>query len=287
MIGKSACHLQKFKKVLEMANLKKTEKYKDWSFDNLSWNLGYLDYSYCHMVNRKGMINKIKAESQDCEAFVIAGDNDPSGEGDLLQWEIINWIGWKKPVYRMYFSDSGIKEVQEAYDNMVLIDNTDKAYIRARNRKIWDFLSQQVTEALNIKMDEFQVRFKPAVRKKGLEKTLLRSDRLKSSIIRKVGDRYFARLNYKKAPFFENQFYEEETGLVFSRKFKEGDTWRLKSVEEAQNESISSTDRVGDVVQEEGIEMPPALLNGEEVLSLADKGYSATAIPRSLQKLKD
>lgn len=28
--------------------------------------------------------------------IVIASDNDPTGEGDLLGWEIVDYLDWKK-----------------------------------------------------------------------------------------------------------------------------------------------------------------------------------------------
>lgn len=294
VIGHAAGHLLKLRKPEDLVPKERSDFYHKWSFAHLPWVMSDFTWKLMYMVNKKGettkeIIDRIATESAECDAFVIAGDDDPSGEGDLIQWDIIDWIGWNKPVYRMHFPDSGVKEVQHAFDTMEIVDRTDKAYVRSRNRRIWDYISMQLTEALNVKLGEYGIKIKSKIKGKGGRQKFvnLRAGRLKSMILKFIGDRLAERKNFKKKSYFENRYYEENSGLVFSRKYTDGDEWRYDTPEETQNEMLSQNDVIGEVKAVAKEKTPEELPLGDDLVALIDKGFDPEQIVRSAQKLKD
>lgn len=160
------------------------------NWDDLSsipWD--YHHFKWTKSVNRglNKVVNEIKRLSKDCNAIVIATDDDPSGEGDLLGWELINYINWHRPVYRMRFNDESEKAVLKAFDNKQLVTLQDGIYRRGVLRQRFDYLTMQLSRVATI-----------TARQHDLPAKVLRIGRLKSVVLAKIAEQQSAHDNYVK-----------------------------------------------------------------------------------------
>jgi DNA topoisomerase-3 len=156
-------------------------------------------------------LNAIKAKTSGIDALMIATDVDPSGEGELLAYEIIDFIGWTGDVYRMYFTDESEKVVQRAFKNRQLLDrdkNKNGDYVKAETRNRWDYVSMQLTR-ISTTLATRNGFAQPG-------KQVLRNGRLKSVMVRLAYDQLLAIKNYVRKPYYESKF-KDENGHVFSR----------------------------------------------------------------------
>ena len=132
---------------------KLVEKYADWhSLANFPWNPQDFKWEKEVVSKYRKVFNNIKAKSKNADAIVIATDNDSTGEGDLLAWEIINALGWHKKVFREYHSDETKAGFTKALRNMEDVSDQMKqgVYLKARGRQRFDFMSMQLVRIATI-----------------------------------------------------------------------------------------------------------------------------------------
>lgn len=199
----AAGHLYEFDSPEKQVLPALAEKYKSWSLDNLPWEEKDFKWTYTKKPNTSSLLNNIKSTLSKCDEIVIATDNDPTGEGELLAWEILDGLNLAPKTWsRMYFEDESVKEVQKAFVNRKQIKSmqTDMDYVKAVYRSRWDFLSMQFTRIATSCGDG---------------KTVLRNGRLKSFMVVLVGDQLKAVAAYKKVPFYSNKF-KDENGIVYT-----------------------------------------------------------------------
>ena len=69
----------------------KKERYKSWNPATMPWDLA--DFAWRKRprqgVQIKRMLRTIKDASKEAQSVIIATDDDPSGEGELIAWEIL------------------------------------------------------------------------------------------------------------------------------------------------------------------------------------------------------
>lgn len=222
-------------------------------------------------------ITNIRNEARDCDAIVIATDNDPSGEGDLLGWEIVNAIHWNKKVYRIRFADEEPASIKKALKAKKDVTQQSKQgeYLKGEARNRFDFASMQLTRIATY-----------AGRSAGYSVKVLRLGRLKSVIVRQVYDQLEAVKNYVKTPYFEVKF-KDPAGHIFSRKFNDEDSWRFKD-KTAGNKDLQqySTDDVVNIKKTRKTSAPGQLLDLARLGSLlAPQGYSAKEVLATYQKM--
>lgn len=180
------------------------DKYHYWKLENLPWN--EQDFKWkrtCTSSRNKDILARIKTVLSACDEIAIATDIDPSGEGELIAWEIIDALKLhNKKISRMYFLDESKPSIQKAFVQRKPLSGMlkDSDYIKADYRAKWDFLSMQFTRIAKICGDG---------------KSVLRQGRLKSAMVSIVGDGLKALKNYKKIPFYQNRF-KDENGNIFS-----------------------------------------------------------------------
>lgn len=195
-------HLYEFADPADMVDDKKSQKYKSWDVDNLPWNEN--DFSW-KRVKKKGVndvLKSIKSTLAGCDEIVIATDVDPTGEGELLAYEVIEELKLqKKKISRMYFDDESVPEIQKAFKNRKVIPDFygNPDYVKALYRAKFDFLTMQFTRIATTCGDG---------------KSVVRQGRLKSAMVSIVGDGLAAVANYKKIPFYSNR-YRDENGNVY------------------------------------------------------------------------
>lgn len=199
----AAGHLYEFDSPEKQVSGALSAQYKSWSLSHLPWNEADLQWKYVKKTNTSSILNTIKATLSQCDEIVIATDNDPTGEGELLAWEILDQLRLSPKTWsRMYFEDESVKEVQKAFKSRKTIPSmqADMDYVKAFYRSRWDFLSMQFTRIATSCGDG---------------KTVLRNGRLKSFMVVLVGDQLKAVAVYKKIPFYQNRF-KDENGVVYT-----------------------------------------------------------------------
>ena len=111
-----------------------------WDPADFNWNKRMIKGS-------GGLVKDIRAGLKGATEVVIATDVDPSGEGELLAWEILDDIGWKGKTTRMYFTDEAEKSIRKAFKTRKVIKSMleDGDYVKADTRSRFDYLSMQLT----------------------------------------------------------------------------------------------------------------------------------------------
>lgn len=196
-------HLYEFAKPVEQVDPALVSKYKSWSVDNLPWNETDFKWKRVKKADTALLIKQIKDTLSKCTEIVIATDVDPTGEGELLAWEILDETRLRPQKFsRMYFTDEAVSSIQKAFVSREPIKSmlSDMDYIKATYRTQWDFLSMQWTRIATMCGDG---------------KSVLRQGRLKSAMVLIVGDALNAVKGYKKIPFYQNKF-KDENGIVYS-----------------------------------------------------------------------
>ena len=181
------------------------EKYHSWKIEFLPWNEADFSWKRGIIKGKNDVVKKIKGDLSACDEIVIATDVDPTGEGELLAWEILDELKLhNKKVSRMYFLDESVKEIQKAFVNRKALVGMwqDADFLKAYYRTKWDFLSMQFTRIATFYGDE---------------KSVLRQGRLKSAMVRITGDGLKAVKEYKKIPYYQNRF-KDENGNIFVNK---------------------------------------------------------------------
>lgn len=197
-------HLYEWKDPEKNVDVSKEERYHSWSLDNLPWT--YDDFKWVRKKKSDvaDTLKTIKTQLSKCDEICIGTDDDPTGEGELLAWEVLDELGFansSKKFSRMYFTDESAKEVQKAFVNRKPIASmmTDSDYLKALYRTKWDYMSMQFTRIAS---------------KVSGQRCVLRQGRLKSSMVLLVGDQLKKVGEYKKIPFYQNRF-RDENGIVY------------------------------------------------------------------------
>lgn len=179
------------------------ERYDSWDPAHIPWDVSDINWAKTPIQTKnprtgkvestKGLISSLKNAAADADAIVIATDTDPSGEGELLAWEAINAIGWRKKVYRENHADESEAGIKKALSNLrdVSVQSQDGDYVKAEGRNYWDYLSMQLTRIATT-----------SARNAGYA-VVARQGRLKSVIVYHIFEQLNAIKNYKKKPYYE------------------------------------------------------------------------------------
>lgn len=281
-------HMLEFVEPHEMVGEDKTliEQFKSWQPGTMPWDISQLnwkkepqkskDMRTGKITSKAGAIADVKKAAKGVSAIVIATDKDPSGEGQLIGWEVIQAIGWNGDVKRMYFIDESEKELQKGFRNIVDLPhwNKDGEYVKADVRSRWDYISMQLTRLST-----------HAARSKGYA-VVVRQGRLKSVMTKLVADQLARVKAYKKKPYFEVK-YKDENGNTFTRKYEDGDTWRFENKADAEKDlqAYSKSKVIQDSKTRK--ETPPGKLLdlGGLASILGAKGYKSDEVLKTYQKM--
>ena len=201
VIVASVGHIYEFDDPHKMVPAAMSETYRKWNLANLPWDETLFNWKRVQKKDTADVKARIIAGLKNCDEIAIATDVDPSGEGQLLAWEILDECGFKpKKWSRFYFTDEAAASIQKAFKTRKPIVSMDqdpeywKSYYRAR----WDMLSMQFTRVASC-----------------LTGVKLREGRLKSAMAVITGDGLKAYNDYKKIPFYEWRF-RDNYGNMFS-----------------------------------------------------------------------
>ncbi len=246
-------------------------QYKSWDLANLPWDANDFQWKKVIMKGKSSFVQGVKSAAAGCDSITIGTDVDPGGEGGLLAAEVLIHLGLPKKgqkLYRMYHDDESVKEVQKAFLNrkpLVGIDQFDE-YRKANFRSRWDMLSMQFTRIATACGDG---------------RSVLRQGRLKSAIVRLVGDQLADYNNYKKVPFYENRFRDENGNLYTNP--KEPKFPAKNQVPRSYRPSSVTMDK-----QEIKHTAPPKLLNLLQLSAqMEGMGYKPAQVLSTYQKCYD
>ncbi len=260
-------HLYEFAQPNDMVDESKAAKYKSWDVANLPWDASDFQWKRIKKDKVNDVLKNIKTVLGSCNEIAIATDVDPTGEGELLAYEILEELKLhKKKISRMYFDDESVPEIQKAFKNRKVIPDFygNPDYRKALYRSKFDYLTMQFTRIATTCGDG---------------RSVIRQGRLKSAMVSIVGDGLAAVANYKKIPFYSNRF-KDENGNVYTN--PDEPTYPDKS-------QVPNKYHASDVVLDktERKSTPPKKLLDLASLSamLAPKGYKAKAILDTYQKM--
>lgn len=260
-------HLYEFAQPEDQVKPVLAEQYKDWSLKNLPWNENDFSWKRVKKDDANSALGPIKTQLSGCDEIVIATDVDPTGEGELLAWEILDELNLKpKKWSRMYFTDEAPKSIQKAFVDRKPLKSmlTDMDYVKADYRSKFDFMTMQFTRIATAHGDGHSV---------------LRQGRLKSAMVLIVGDQLAAIANYKKVPFYQNRFRDDH-GVVYINP----DEPVFKSKNEVPNAYHSSSVTVDEKKMK--TLAPPKMLDLAALSArLSSKGFKAKTVLDVYQKM--
>ncbi|CAM3195657.1 DNA topoisomerase-3 [Lactobacillus bombicola] len=267
-------HLLELKEPHEMVAPEKVAKYKNWTdLSNFPWDPNDFTWEKCPKKGAQETLNQIKKAAQGHDALIIATDDDPSGEGDVLGQEIVDYINWNKPVLRARFSDESPNSLKKAFTS--LNDVTDKAtygkYQKGIARERFDFLSMQLSRIALIA--ERTADYNVKTQKLG---------RLKSVIIGLINYQLEARKNYVKKPFYEIRFKDTDNHIFKEQNAKH---YELKDI---ANENVTKLQSSVIKVTSETLkkQQPPQLLNLSHLSVIVGKhGFKSKQVLDTYQKM--
>lgn len=204
VIAAARGHLYEFADPSVMVPPALSAQYKSWELAHLPWDLSCFNWKRVMKKGAQATVSDIKAALKDCDEIVVATDTDVTGEGDLIFWAIIDELKLHgKTFSRMEFTDEAPASLQKAFVNRRPIKSmqTEGAFLMADFRTKFDLMSMQFTRIAT---------------KSAGQKAVLRQGRLKSAMVKMVGDQLKAHNDYKKVPFFENRFRDENAVLYLN-----------------------------------------------------------------------
>lgn len=264
-------HLYEFKSPEKQVSSDLEDTYKSWNLANLPWNYDDIKWERKISKGRTGKsqapkIEMFKQAAKVCDEICIATDDDPTGEGQLIGWEIIHEAKLIAPKYtRMYFGDESVPKLQKAFKERKTLKpmNQDPDYIKSYYRTRADFLSMQ---------------FSRIATNAGDGQTLLRQGRLKSVMTALVGDQFDAISKYVETINYQNRF-KDDLGNVYE--WDEEPRYENESdVPQTYNQSSVTTDS-----KTRKKTAPPKLPALDGMSSKLSKKYSADQFSKTYQKM--
>ncbi len=261
-------HLYELYDPYQLVDEELQKKYKSWNTKNLPWKREDFRWKKKQTKDASDILKTIKSDLKGCDELVIATDDDPSGEGELLAWEIIDGLSLKPDkITRRYFVDESRNSIQKAFKERKLLDremDKDLDYVKADFRSKWDYLSMQFTRIATANGDG---------------KSVLRQGRLKSAMVKMVGDQLKKVDSYKKEPFYELRFKDENGNMYINKKGK-----RFKTPEEVDIDLESSPVIVDSTTLKKT--PPPKLLDLAGLSAqLSTRGLKARTVLSTYQKM--
>lgn len=271
VIVASRGHIYEFVDPADMVEGDYADKIKTWSLGGLPWD--FTKFSWARKKSAADVVSKVGKELKNVDEIVIATDIDPTGEGDLLAWEILieGNLALGKKVSRMYFTDEAESSLQKAFKERKVISSDaedDPNFRKAFYRTKFDLLSMQWTRAATI-----------IARNNGFN-AALRNGRLKSAMTVMVGDQLKAIDEYKPVPSFQVKF-KDDKGVIYTNPDEE----LHKNKDDAPVSSFSPSAVVTDKTERKHT-APPKLMDLSALSSaLSSKGISAKKVLAVYQKM--
>lgn len=244
------------------------QRYKSWDTANLPWDETAFQWKRAAQKGVSAKLDTAKRLLGQCQEICFGGDVDPSGEGALIDLEVVEELHLRRgrKFTRMYFDDESPKSLQSGFLGRVLIPDIHKhdECMKAMYRSRWDFLSQQFTRIATACGDG---------------RSVLRQGRLKSAIVLLVGDQLKAVAEYEKIPYYQNRFRDDH-GIIYT------DPNEPRFPDEAAVPRTYKPSAIAIDKKSMKSTPPPRLLDLAKLSSvLAAKGYKPKEVLATYQKM--
>lgn len=267
--------------------------------ENTPWHYQWFDFSKRALKDKNfaSIIQDVQDYLNQGYIPVIASDIDDSGEGDLLVREVLNYVGYTGKTYREYHDDETEISVRNALRQKALkvVTLEDPAYRKSNARTNMDYLTQQLTRVATKRVVDagytLPVKTVKVGRKNKRVMNVVPMGRLKSVILREIGDQEKRIKAYKPSSVFESRYKLGD--LVLSAK----DMPQFKTKAEWKHDDLPNESTVKEVGQKKGRTLPPKAyslsqvagemakygMKGKQVIDLFQKMYEAhyLSYPRS------
>lgn len=267
-------HLLELPKPEDMVTHDKLYIYKNWSDLSLfPWNQDDFNWKKRVIYGKQKYIDTIRKASLGHDAIIVATDYDPTGEGAVLAYEILEEIGWQKKIYRIHFADETPRGICRSLKNM--LDVTDVArwgeLQKGLARERFDKMSMQLSRIALIV--ERTANYSVSTQQLG---------RLKSVIIGLINHQLKERKEYVAKPYYAVRF-KDSNNITFSKK----EPIHFDSVLEATKYADTFKSSTVSVISEEIVEeTPPKLLNLSYLsVALGKLGYPAKMVLKTYQQM--
>lgn len=249
------------------------ERYNSWDIKHLPWS--EKDFAWIKQLHSdKKDVFRALQDLKKCSEVIIATDDDPTGEGELLAWEILDELGIDNPS-RMYFEDESKPKIIKAFNERKKISRaTDNDLAKAEYRSRFDYLTMQYVRILT-----FFARRENAT----TFGEVVRGGRLKSVMVSLVGNQLDELRAYKKIPFYGYRF-KDENGNVYTYSdepvFKKREDVPKGKYEESEVKILSKEKKSSppskfiDLAKLTGLIVPHGF-KAKEVLEVYQKMYEA------------
>lgn len=268
-IFEAAGHLTEFAPLKEMVPEDSVNEFTSWDYNNLPFNWHKINFRKVIKPQGSGKgakyyMDNFKRALANSDGVVIATDNDPSGEGDMIGWEIIDYCHYTGKVYRLkHFEEVGVKE---AFKNLVEVTPDDGTLKRAEAREKFDYLTIQYVRIITDEAAKHQVL--PA-------KAVVRTGRLKGALIDQIGRAEVAHDSFTPSSVYEPALFDGKA------KFLRKDMQTFKTKEEAKNhlDMLPPDAKVAEVNKQKVASKPPKMLDLSTVSArLEKKGFNSNEV---------
>lgn len=267
VIAASLGHLYQYKDPSEMVPEALIAKYKSWDPKYLPWDQHDFNWEYKIGKGNSSWARGIRTLLAPCDEIVIATDDDPSGEGEKLGWEILIMQKLHPAKFsRAYFDDEhDVRDVQNSIDHRVTKQSwdTDPDMMEAELRARRDYISMQWTRLATHAVNNIAI---------------LRQGRLKTNMVSIVYEQFQKIAHYKKIPAYSQRF-KDENGNVFNK----------KDAETFPNKESVKLDQPGKVkILKKAVKYtkPPKYYNLTNLgVAVANKGITAAQVLKTYQNM--
>lgn len=239
-----------------------------WKLETLPWDKDNIKWKRKKKPRQSERIASLKKELNKADEIVIATDLDPSGEGELIAYEILIETKIpveKKVISRMRHTSEEPEPLRKAFEERVIIKDflNYPEYQKALFRTKWDYLSMQFTVIAS---------------KLAPSKMTLRQGRLKSLMVKIIGDQEKLVNDYKPIPYYEPRFKDENNIEYTDPKM---DKWDKE--EDVPITNFHDSEVVLDKKEKKASPPPPLI----DLIGIAGRltGYSTKTITSTYQKM--
>ncbi len=250
------------------------DRIASWELDDLGWDASRFQWRKATPKGCGTFLIALHDALQGASEAVIATDDDPTGEGEVIAWEALECVKWAGRVTRMYFEDESPGSVRRAFEGRVAIESMqrDGDYVKGHLRERWDLLSMQFTRACTA-----------VARQKG-PCPAVRQGRLKSVVVSLVGAQQAAYEGYVRRPYYEARF-RDGNGNIFARQVEDPDAIRFPDPSQVDLSGLAASKVEVDSRRRKAA-APGALLDLSALSAiLARRGFSPDAVLKTYQAM--
>lgn len=237
-------HIMRLLEPHQMVSPVLEEKIKRWGIPETAsdiWDHRIFSWKKEMLPGKEKVLENLRSFLPRTKNIVIATDNDPSGEGDLLVWEVLDFLHNNRNVLRLDFSDESRNSILRAFRNLRPVDTNLNIPVRkAEIRQRFDFLTQQY------------VRIATTLTQSSLEKReVINEGRLKTIILSKIYNQFELNRSFMPTTTYKVKYVDNDELGENSHKFSDRDEEHVFNSPIEANNSIASMVEAATVIEED------------------------------------